>query len=575
MPASSDSVDGCSAWNPGIGPEIPPEYRPLETLFRPESVTTGLAEVLELARLTGLRHEELVAFRPDRLLLHELIVRVTAEIVVAEGPEEEVFGHNFRAIVAALWRDEVAPRLESLREGHAALLAHADARAGEILDATLFRPAETPAPPPRRFPFRLFAADPAPAAAPDETPQERDRRVVAGFRERARSCDDPFERALLRSLHRVLGCMATTRGWIGTDRALLCRLARVHFGNTFGSQALGEQLDPLVDAAIARAGYTRVRSDAAPVLISLKGASAAGKSSLRPMLKEVMRAQGIAADGYATISPDVWRRALLDYEGLGPACKYAGPLTSREVMVIDGKLDRYIRRRAERDRTVPHLLVDRFRFDSFASEQVGRVLHNTYAKYVDTMYMYFVITAPEETVERGWRRGLERGRYKAVEDFLGHSVEAYVGMPRLLFKWLSYDRPRFRYFFLDNMVPKGTFPLTVAEGDQQTMRVFRPLGLVAIERYQKIDVHATTPAGVYPPAAELDVERNCGFLRQCLRRIPVVEFVDPTDGTLYARTVDGRFGVVDPERFARVSADAETARLFRALAPAARSASGD
>ena len=88
-----------------------------------------------------------------------------------------------------------------------------------------------------------------------------------------------------------------------------------------------------------------------PLLMSLKGASAAGKSSLRPMLNEVMSDHGMAAEGYGT-----------------------------------------------------------------------------YLRHVDTLFMYFVVTPPNATVERGWERGLRTGRYKAVEDYL------------------------------DNSVPKGTFP---------------------------------------------------------------------------------------------------------------------
>lgn len=566
MEGDNNSADGCSAWNPGIEPGIPADYRPLETLFRPESAANRRDEVLELAQLSGLAHEELVALRPERLLLHELIVRVTAEIVVAEGAAEEDFGKNFRAIVATIHRHYVAPRLADLRRLHAELLERGGARATELLASTLFRAGNEPPPAPRSR-WRLFAAPP-PTTAPRESNRERQRRIIAGYLEQARSAGDPFDRALYRSLYRVLGCMSATRGWVGTDQALLVKMVRTHLGNSYGSQLLGQQLDPLVELAIAREGYTRIRNRDAPILISLKGASAAGKSSLRPMLKQLLREQGIEPDGYATISPDVWRRALLDYGGLGPVYKYSGPLTSREVMVIDGKLDRYIRRRAARDRSIPHFLVDRFRFDSFSSEKVARVLHNTYAKYVDTMYMYFIVTAPEETVARGWQRGLERGRYKAVEDFLGHSVEAYVGMPRLLFKWLSYQRPRFRYFFLDNMVPRGTFPRTIAAGTQEEMTVYRPLRLVDIERYQKIDIKARSPAAVYPPAVELAVERNCGFLRQCLQQIPRVNFVDAPSGITYARTLAGRFEVVDDALFDRLTGDAEHARLFRALAPA-------
>jgi hypothetical protein len=569
MDGDNDSADGCSAWDPGIEPGIPTEYWPLETIFWPESAANSLDEVLELAQLSGLFHEELVEFRPERLVLHELIVRVTAEIVVAEGPVEEAFGWNFRKIVSTIDTQYIAPQLADLRRLHAELRQLAGVRAGEILAATLFGTATEPAPPARRFPLRLFGASRSTAAEPPDSSRERQRRIIAGYLEQTRSAEDPFDRAVYRSLYRVLGCMSATRGWVGSDQALLVKMVCTHVGNSYGSQLLGQQLDPLVDRAIEREGYTRIRNRDAPILISLKGASAAGKSSLRPMLKQLMREQGIEPDGYATISPDVWRRALLDYDGLGPAYKYSGPLTSREVMVIDGKLDRYIRRRAVRDRSIPHFLVDRFRFDSFSSEKVARVLHNTYAKYVDTMYMYFVVTAPEETVKRGWQRGLERGRYKAVEDFLGHSVEAYVGMPRLLFKWLSYQRPRFRYFFLDNMVPRGTFPHTIAAGTQEEMTVYRPLGLVDIERYQKIDIKARSPAAVYPPAAELAVERNCSFLRQCLKQIPLVNFVDAPSGVTYARTRAGRFEVVDDALFDRLTGDAENARLFRALAPQA------
>ena len=46
----------------------------------------------------------------------------------------------------------------------------------------------------------------------------------------------------------------------------------------------------------------------------------------------LMHDNGIEPDGYATISPDVWRRLLLDYESLGEAYKYAGHLTSRELV---------------------------------------------------------------------------------------------------------------------------------------------------------------------------------------------------------------------------------------------------
>ena len=550
-----------SAWNPGVGPGIPRQFRALETIFRPECAATSAEEIDELAALTGLPAEELTVFRPQRLALHEIIIRVTADIAVAEGEEEEDFGRNFRRIASRLHEVCVAPRLEQIEAVYTELARNAEVMVRGILSETLFQP---PAPAPARSWFGRWRAQepaqPQPAA-------DREHRIVADYKAMGLAAADPLRRAAFRSLYRVLGAIAGKRGRLGADQDLLAMLVVRHLCNRQGSQMIGELIAPMVDAAIEREGYARVATREKPVLISLKGASAAGKSSLRPMLKQVMEEQGIDADGYATISPDVWRRQLLDYESLGPAQKYAGHLTSRELMVIDGKLDRYIRDKANRVGAIPHLLVDRFRFDSFTAERVGRVLHDTYAKYVDTMYMYFIITPPEATVERGWQRALERGRYKAVEDFLGHGVEACRGMPKLLFKWLASPRPDYRYVFLDNRVPKGTFPKTVARGDRHGMSIYDPLALVDIERYQKINIHAGSPAQVYPPAAEMAVAANCGFLRECVRRIPRIELIEPASGIAYLRVSRDRVDILDATVLGRALGNAELAAALAAMAP--------
>jgi hypothetical protein len=182
------------------------------------------------------------------------------------------------------------------------------------------------------------------------------------------------------------------------------------------------------------------------------------------------------------------------------------------------------------------------------------------------MYMYFVVTPPEDTVERGWQRALERGRYKAVEDFLGHSVEAYTGMPKILFKWLAHARPDYRYFFLDNRVPKGSFPKTIAFGSQAEMTIHDPVALVDVERYQKVDIHARARPEVYPPGRDLSVGANAGFLHECLRRIPRVSFVD-AGGKTYLRASGGVFEVLDAAALAQVMTDAQLAEVLREIAP--------
>ena len=80
------------------------------------------------------------------------------------------------------------------------------------------------------------------------------------------------------------------------------------------------------------------------------------------------------------------------------------------------------------------------------------------------LYYVFMITPPHETVEHARRRGLKVGRYKAVDDLFAHNVEAFAGMQKILFERALTPSPRLHFEFLDNDVPHGSAPLTVASG---------------------------------------------------------------------------------------------------------------
>jgi hypothetical protein len=98
-----------------------------------------------------------------------------------------------------------------------------------------------------------------------------------------------------------------------------------------------------------------------------------------------------------------------------------------------------------------HLLIDRFRFDSFApdSDEAGS---NLLTRFGHDVHLFFMITPPEMLVERAWNRGLEIGRYKAVDDTLAHGVVAYSGMPGLIFTWAKRNDKRVQFELLDNSV---------------------------------------------------------------------------------------------------------------------------
>src|SRR5882672_5212578 len=112
-PASrEDRAQGYGPWHPGLESELPRELLPLATVFRPENVSTSVAEASELSDYCGLPAQELVAFRPERLVIHELLVRVTAGLAVSDGNDYEDLGRNFREIATTIFTKDIAPRLD-------------------------------------------------------------------------------------------------------------------------------------------------------------------------------------------------------------------------------------------------------------------------------------------------------------------------------------------------------------------------------------------------------------------------------------------------------------------------------
>ena len=528
-------------WNPGLGTDLPRHLYNLETIYHPANTLTQLSDLTELAKLTGIKTERLVEFKPDRLLLHELIVRITAHVMIPETEDEELLGKRFRAIVRHVMANYIEPEKQRIFARFADYQLGVARQVEQHLQQAIFNsPAKPQAA--RGLWQRLFVSKASTRSAPVDV-GAREFAAIKSFKQQGMAADDAYQQALFKSLYVVLSAIGTTHGRLIRDPDLLKRLVCRQMDNDYGSQFIGQQLAPLIDQAIAEEGYRRVETADKPMLISLKGASAAGKSTMRPYLRALLQDHGARDLNYCTISPDIWRRLILTYETLGPDYKYAGRLTSNEVSIIDRKLDTYIRQQAQSNQSIPHIMVDRFRFDSFNAKQVGKILAGTYAQHVHTMHMYFVITPPEETVVRGWYRGLERGRYKAIEDFLGHSVEAYWGMPRLFFKWLANKTPLYQYQFVDNAVPKGETPKMVAWGDQQDMHIVDPINLVNIERYQKINIYAQQPDQVYPQNDDMVLTANCGFLQQCLDKLPQVHFYLPNNEHAYMSYEQGKLTV--------------------------------
>src|ERR1700722_1566804 len=132
------------AWNPGLESELPRELLPLATVFRPENVSTSLAAAFELSDYCGLPPHELVAFRPERLIVHELLVRVTGGLAVPDGTTYEDLGRNFRAIASTILNKHLAGHTDALKQRFAAVRDESSAVIAREL-ASLSAPRRAPA----------------------------------------------------------------------------------------------------------------------------------------------------------------------------------------------------------------------------------------------------------------------------------------------------------------------------------------------------------------------------------------------------------------------------------------------
>ncbi|WP_132256007.1 hypothetical protein [Methylobacterium segetis] len=552
-------------WSPGIESALPRAFLPLATIHRPENVETRLGDALEISAFSGLSLQEVVAFRAERLVVHEVLIRVMADLSVPVGETYGDLGVNFRRMVARILSVSIAPHAAEV----AAALEGLRAEATAVLEGAL---AEIFAPPPaapepeggrswRAWIGLAPAAKPAPPA-PVLSTEERAQAHLAAWE--ARAGTDTLEAACCAALSRVVSAVVRHRGKLIGDRALLVSLARTLVSNDEGSRRIGRLIEPWFAEAVAREGYHVLAAQERPVVMNVKGASASGKSTMRPFQRALAGRIGVHWADFALITPDIWRKYLLDYESLGPARRYAGTLTGHEVEIVDKKLDRYMARKAG-ERRMSHLLIDRFRFDSFNAVSGHEDGSQLLTRFGDLVFMLFMITPPDATVERAWKRGEQFGRYKAVDDLLAHNVEAYTGMPRLFFTWALKADKRVHYEFLDNSVPEGERPRTVAFGWNGRMTILDLKFILDVDRFRKINVDAGGPEEVYPEAGQMAPERNTDFLRLCARKMRTIRFAEHATGRVYARLEAGRLVCLDRAIFDRVREDAEIRAAFVAL----------
>ena len=259
---------------------------------------------------------------------------------------------------------------------------------------------------------------------------------------------------------------------------------------------------------------------------------------MRPLQKQLAGRIGVDWSEFALISPDIWRKQLLDYAASATPTSTRGAFTGEELAIIDQKLDRYMARKAERGE-MSHLLIDRFRFDSFApdSDEAGS---NLLTRFGQIVYLFFLVTPPDALVERAWNRGLDVGRYKAVDDTLAHARRGVRRACReLSSRGCSATDKRVHFEFLDNTRDARR---AAAHRRVRLERHAQHPRREVPARHRAIPPHRRGRAGrrvAYRDPADLDVARNADFLRRCLTGIREVNFADQDTGRIYLRFTRG------------------------------------
>ena len=132
-------------WNPGLSSKLPAAARALSTVYRPENVAGDLDDALERSAFTGLEPEDLVAFRPERLVVHELLIRVTGDFSVPDGRRYADLGINFRNVVDTILKSYILPEMTIVVDGFETLKRDLGDEIGAELDRL-----KIAAPPPRQ-----------------------------------------------------------------------------------------------------------------------------------------------------------------------------------------------------------------------------------------------------------------------------------------------------------------------------------------------------------------------------------------------------------------------------------------
>ena len=536
-----------TAWNPGLSSSIPRNLMPFTTLFNSSNAEISYEEAKDISQRSGLRLESLASFKLERMILHEVMVRVIADLTIPEGDSNRDLGANAREMFSVFYDKYVMPNFSSYHRDYEAMHSSVERFVEkELLDRVYDSEDDSSGDPPEVHALHVWMS-----------------RISekSGLK---LSSDDEMELGCLEGLISVVNDIVNRRGSLVTNCATTTKIVVNRVCEDYGSKWVNDMISPAFDEGVESEGYRYLPGQESPVILNAKGASASGKTTMRDYQREFSKRLNVEWEDFAFISPDFWRRQLLNYDTLKDEHKrYASLLTGLELAVIERKLDRHMALRAATKRT-SHMVIDRFRFDSFGVGQSAG--SNLLTRFGDRVYMLYMITSPAATVERAWVRGNQTGRYEPVDELLFHNVEGYKGIADLFFSWTLSGEKKMHFEFLDNNVEEGSPPRTVAFGWNNKMTVLDLKSMVDVDRYRKVDIEATSESELFDEGS-MKIDYNLEFVFRAIQEVPDVTFADPATGKIYAKAEKGSVIWCDHKYVEEKSKDSvEFEAIFRRLA---------
>ena len=262
MTFAADATDArFGPWNPGIESRVPEPLRHLCTIFRPENVFTTAAQAGELRDLTGMGFSELVAFRPQRLALHELLVRVTADFSVPDGSRIEDLGINFRQITRVILTRYIEPRINAITSTYDEARRQLSTIIESELDALFSAAAAARTSTLRQSRAGLFGFFERRRASivVAESGVSWERRQIAHWETKAHSAGDGLQKAAYRALARVISALLLRHGRVWGGRELIASRVTDIACNHFGSEEIGRLIKDRESNGTARHRKQRSR----------------------------------------------------------------------------------------------------------------------------------------------------------------------------------------------------------------------------------------------------------------------------------------------------------------------------